>query len=80
MTFVHALARLTPDQRQAIQLRHIDGYPRDAAAKAMGRTVNAVRHLERAALLRLQHQFTSTAAIPAPVAERPPARADATSA
>jgi len=80
MTFVHALARLTPDQRQAIQLRHIDGYPRDAAAKAMGRTVNAVRHLERAALRRLQHQFASAAEVPAPVAERPSAQAGATSA
>lgn len=80
MTFVHALARLTPDQRQAIQLRHIDGYPRDAAAKAMGRTVNAVRHLERAALRRLQHQFTPAAEVPAPVAERPTTRAGATPA
>jgi len=66
MTFVHALARLTKDQRQAIQLRHIDGYPRDATAKAMGRTVNAVRHLERAAMRRLQRQFTTAAEDPAP--------------
>lgn len=58
MTFVHALARLTPDQRRVVQLRHLDGYPRDVAARAMGRSENAVRHLERAALRRLQHQVT----------------------
>ncbi|MDG4793639.1 sigma-70 family RNA polymerase sigma factor [Micromonospora sp. WMMD1082] len=80
MTFVHALARLTPGQRQAIQLRHIDGYPRDATAKAMGRTVNAVRHLERAALRRLHHQFTPAAEAPVPVAERQTAQAGATAA
>ncbi|MDG4834807.1 RNA polymerase sigma factor [Solwaraspora sp. WMMD1047] len=70
MTFVHALAQLTPDQRRAIQLRHIDGYPRDAAAHAMGRSVDAVRQLERAALRRLQQQFT-------PGAERLTAQAGA---
>lgn len=80
MTFVHALARLTPGQRQAIQLRHIDGYPRDATAKAMGRTVNAVRHLERAAVRRLQRQFTTAAEDPEPVPQRLAALAGATSA
>lgn len=75
MTFVHALARLTDDQRRAVQLRLIDGYPVDATAKAMGRTVNAVRHLERAARRRLHHQFTPAADAAAPVAERQTAQA-----
>ena len=80
MTFVHALARLTPDQRRAIQLRHLDGYPRDCAAKAMGRSVDAVRQLERAALRRLQHQFTPAAEAPTPVAAPASVRAGAGSA
>jgi RNA polymerase sigma-70 factor (ECF subfamily) len=80
MTFVHALARLTPDQRQAVQLRHLDGYPRDAAAKVMGRSENAVRHLERAARRRLQHQFTPAAEAAAQVAERLMAQVGAASA
>ena len=80
MTFVHALARLTPDQRRAIQLRHLDGYPRDAAAHAMSRSVDAVRQLERAALRRLQHQFTPAAEPPAPVTERLPVPAGTTCA
>jgi RNA polymerase sigma-70 factor (ECF subfamily) len=73
MTFVHALARLTPDQRRAIQLRHIDGYPRDAAAAVMGRTTNAVRLLERAALRRLHQQFLPATGDPALVAGSPAA-------
>jgi RNA polymerase sigma-70 factor (ECF subfamily) len=80
VTVMHALARLTPDQRRAIQLRHIDGYPRDAAAQAMGRTVNAVRHLERAALRRLHHQLTPAAQATASAAERTTAQAGGTSA
>jgi RNA polymerase sigma-70 factor (ECF subfamily) len=51
--FSHALARLTPLQRQVVQLRYLDGYPRDRTATAMGRSVAAVRWLERAALRRL---------------------------
>ncbi|MEV7628828.1 sigma factor-like helix-turn-helix DNA-binding protein [Actinoplanes sp. NPDC089786] len=80
MTFVHALARLTPGQRQAIQLRHLDGYPRDAAAVAMGRTVEAVRYLERAALRNLQRQIAPAAETPAPVVALLAAQARATSA
>uniref|UniRef100_UPI0013C32867 sigma-70 family RNA polymerase sigma factor n=1 Tax=Allorhizocola rhizosphaerae TaxID=1872709 RepID=UPI0013C32867 len=53
VTFVHAMARLTPDQRRAIQLRYLDGYPRDAAARLMGRSVEAVRCLERRAIRRM---------------------------
>lgn len=42
---VHAMARLTPDQRRAIQLRYLDGPPRDATARLMGRSTEAVRCL-----------------------------------
>ena len=48
------MARLTPDQRRAIQLRYLDGYPRDAAARLMGRSIEAVRCLERRAIRRMQ--------------------------
>lgn len=54
VTFVHAMARLTPDQRRAIQLRYLDGYPRDATARLMGRSIEAVRGLERRAIRRMQ--------------------------
>ena len=47
------MARLTPDQRRAIQLRYLDGYPRDAAARLMGRSIEAVRCLERRAIRRM---------------------------
>jgi RNA polymerase sigma-70 factor (ECF subfamily) len=73
MTFVHALARLTPDQRRAIQLVRIDGYPRDAAAAVMGRSSDAVRQLERAALRRLHQQFLPATEEPQQVAGAPTA-------
>ncbi len=61
ITFVHAMARLTPDQRHAIQLRYLDGYPRDAAARLMGRSTEAVRCLERRAIRRMRTTFTGRA-------------------
>jgi RNA polymerase sigma-70 factor (ECF subfamily) len=72
VTFVHAMARLTPDQRRAIQLRMLDGYPRDAAAHAMGKSISAVRSLEQRALRRLQTQLAQPTAteVPAQVGER----------
>lgn len=54
ITFAHAMARLTAAQRHAIQLRYLDGYPRDAAARLMNRTAEAVRCLERRGLRHLQ--------------------------
>jgi RNA polymerase sigma-70 factor, ECF subfamily len=60
-TFVHAMARLTADQRRAIQLRLLDGYPRDAAALAMGKSVAAVKSLEQRALRHLHTQLTRPA-------------------
>ena len=56
--FAHALARLTRLQRQAVQLRYLDGVPIDHAAQTMGRSVAAVRDLERRALRRLQVTYT----------------------
>jgi RNA polymerase sigma-70 factor (ECF subfamily) len=53
LTLVHALARLLPDQRRCVQLRYLDGMPRDMAADVLGRTTNAARLLERRALRRL---------------------------
>jgi RNA polymerase sigma-70 factor (ECF subfamily) len=72
VTFVHALARLTPDQRRAIQLQLIDGYPRDAAAKAMGKSIQAIGSLQSRALRQLRRQLAS----PTPAAEAPPPVAD----
>lgn len=57
--FTHALARLTAPQRQVVQLRYLDGYPRDHIAIAMGRSVEAVRWLERAALRRLHTECSA---------------------
>ncbi|MBM0226129.1 RNA polymerase sigma factor [Micromonospora sp. ATA51] len=56
--FSHALARLTTLQRRAIQLRYLDGYRRDHTAQMMGRSVAAVRDLERRALRRLHAAHT----------------------
>src|SRR6266508_4829913 len=61
VTFVHAMARLTADQRRAVQLRLLDGYPRDAAAHAMGKSVAAVKSLEQRALRRLHTQLARPA-------------------
>jgi RNA polymerase sigma-70 factor, ECF subfamily len=59
ITFAHAMARLTTAQRRAVQLRYLDGYPRDTAARLMDRSTEAVRHLERRALRRLQAALTT---------------------
>lgn len=57
--FSHALSRLTAPQRQVVQLRYLDGYPRDHIATVMGRSVEAVRWLERAALRRLHTECSA---------------------
>ena len=56
ITLVAALiagAQLTPGQRQAVQLR-LAGYPRELAATEMDRSREAVRCLERRAILHLR--------------------------
>ncbi|MFI1996258.1 RNA polymerase sigma factor [Actinoplanes sp. NPDC020271] len=60
ITFAHAMAKLTGAQRRAIQLRYLDGYPRDAAARAMNRSTEAVRDLERRGLRHLHAALTTT--------------------
>jgi RNA polymerase sigma-70 factor (ECF subfamily) len=62
--FAHALARLTPDQRRAVQMRYLDGLSRTEVAARMGRTVGAVRWLEHRAL-RCLHILCTTAPDPA---------------
>ena len=59
--FALALARLTPDQRRAVQLRYLDGHTRAEVAARMDRTVEAVRWLEHRALRSLQHLCTAAA-------------------
>lgn len=54
ITFAHAMSRLTAAQRRAIQLRYLDGYPRDAAARLMDRSTAAFSDLERRGLRHLQ--------------------------
>ncbi len=54
----HALARLSDDQRRAVQLRYLDGHPLVMVAVLMGRTVDAVRTLQRQALLHLHNALT----------------------
>jgi RNA polymerase sigma-70 factor, ECF subfamily len=61
ISFAHALARLTPSQRRAIQLRYLEGYPRDQAAELTGRTKDAMRHLEYRALRNLRRVLAWTA-------------------
>lgn len=57
VTLVHALARLVPDQRRAIQLRFLDGYPRDQRADLLAKTPNGMKYLEAQALRQLRIQF-----------------------
>jgi RNA polymerase sigma-70 factor, ECF subfamily len=54
---VHALARLVPDQRRALQLRFLDGLPKDMRVDALDRTPNAVKLLEHRALRKLRAEF-----------------------
>lgn len=57
--FGPAFGALTDAQQQAIQLRYLDGYPVDRVAQVMGRSIPAVRDLERRALRRLHAACTA---------------------
>jgi RNA polymerase sigma-70 factor (ECF subfamily) len=71
--FAHALARLAPRERRAVQLRYLDGLARSMTAQLMGTTAHTVRTLERRALHQLRLSLTAPepAGAEAPV---PPAR------
>jgi len=58
--FAHALARLAPAERRAIQLRYLDGLARSMTAQLMGTTAHTVRTLERRALHQLRLSLTAT--------------------
>jgi RNA polymerase sigma-70 factor (ECF subfamily) len=57
--FGPAFGALTDAQREAIRLRYLDGYPLDRVAQVMGRSIPAVRDLERRALRRLHAACTA---------------------
>jgi hypothetical protein len=49
---------LAPDQRRVIGLLYLDGQSRPQVAAAMGRSVNAVRTLQRRGLRHLRQHLT----------------------
>lgn len=61
-----ALARLTPEQRQAIDLRFMEGMSVAETSKTMGRSEEAVKKLQARALANLRRHLTPVAAAPAP--------------
>ncbi len=63
--WVLGLARLTDNQRHAIQLRYLDGLPRVQAARLMDRSTEAVRDLERRGLRRLHTSLAAPQMMPA---------------
>ena len=65
-----ALARLTPEQRQAVELRFLQGMSVAETAAAMGRSDEAVKKLQARALANLRRHLAPPAAAPtrAPIA------------
>jgi len=61
-----ALARLTPEQRQAIDLRFMEGMSVAETAASMGRSEEAVKKLQARALVNLRRHLAPPA--PAPLA------------
>ncbi|HNT53418.1 MAG TPA: sigma-70 family RNA polymerase sigma factor [Anaerolineaceae bacterium] len=54
-----ALQALTPDQRQVVTLRFIEGWENNAVAAALGKPVSAIKALQHRALLGLRKLLTS---------------------
>jgi len=54
-----ALRALTPDQRQVVTLRFIEGWENNAVAAALGKPVSAIKALQHRALLGLRKLLTS---------------------
>ena len=65
-----ALARLTPEQRQAVELRFLEGMSVAETGVAMGRSDEAVKKLQARALTNLRRYLASPTAAPvrAPIA------------
>ena len=61
-----ALARLTPEQRQAIELRFMEGMSVAETATSMGRSDEAVKKLQARALANLRRHLAPPAAVTAP--------------
>lgn len=56
-----ALARLSPDQRQVVMLRFLDGWSLVEVAAALGKPVGAVKSLQHRALLALKRLLVNNA-------------------
>jgi RNA polymerase sigma-70 factor (ECF subfamily) len=61
-TLAPALARLTDEQRQAVELRFLQGMSVAETAAAMGRSEEAVKKLQARALVNLRRHLTPAAA------------------
>jgi RNA polymerase sigma-70 factor (ECF subfamily) len=61
-----ALARLTPEQRQAIELRFMSGMSVAEAAAGMGRSEEAVKKLQARALANLRRYLSPSLAVARP--------------
>ena len=59
-----ALARLTPEQRQAIELRFMEGMSVAETSKAMGRSDEAVKKLQARALANLRRHLAPASTAP----------------
>jgi RNA polymerase sigma-70 factor (ECF subfamily) len=59
-----AMARLTPEQRQAIELRFLEGMSVAETAATMGRSDEAVKKLQARALANLRRHLSPTAPTP----------------
>jgi len=51
---LHAMQSLTPEQRQVIQMRYLEGYSFAEIAQAMNKTEGAVKALQHRALITLR--------------------------
>ena len=65
-TLEPALARLTPEQRQAVELRFLQGMSVAETAAAMGRSEEAVKKLQARALVNLRRALTPATRSAAP--------------